>query len=400
MTDGNQAEAVRKTLGQKICIGAALLCLLGGGALLTLSCCPVRRRVPPVPTLPPAPETIALPETVTVLVASAGHLVAEARAGTWVLSRGRTPQIVESRPGPWRIAAKEGMLTLGGRALGTNVVELLPAGELFTLGARTYRGRLRVEAEGDEEVKAFNLVAPEQYLRSVVGSEMYSAWPMDALMAQAVAARTYMIYTQQTKGYLGPLDMAYKGVSAESRSCDLAVRLTEGIVLTYRGRLFSAYFHSTCGGHTVSASKVFGDEPIGPLSGVPGGWCEQSPAYRWTVALPAERIGKALASAKIGTVRSLRPLGTSPDGYADEVLVNGEVRMDANDFRLAVGGSVLKSTWFTVERRGGEFLFRGRGYGHGVGLCQWGACGMAREGYGWREILRHYYPGAALLRLF
>ncbi|GAH85355.1 unnamed protein product, partial [marine sediment metagenome] len=191
-------------------------------------------------------------------------------AGAWyVPGDDRRPVAVGA--GPWLLSAGDGHVLLDGQPQAGTALELHPEAGLFQLGERTYRGSLAVRANAEGKVAALNLVEPEQYLRSVVGSEMYSRWPLDALMAQAVAARTYMLHTFGSKGYLDGTDLAYKGVGAESRAADLAVELSRGIILTYDGRLFPAYFSSTCGGHTASAEKVFGDEPLGALT---GGKCE------------------------------------------------------------------------------------------------------------------------------
>jgi len=381
-----------KTTGQKVCIGLVLLLMVSGAAALILSCCPTRRRIPRVPPLPSAPPAVSMPGKVRVLLVRGTKATAACPdGGTWHAGPPGQNPVLASGKGPWDVGLGDGRVMLGGEPLGPQAF-LYPNDGRFSLNGTTYRGRLTASVSGDA-LTFYNELPPGQYLRSVVGSEMYAGWPLDAQMAQAVAARTYMLYTQRDKGYLSLIDMAYKGVEAESRYPDLAVELTRGIVITYNGRLFPAYFHSTCGGHTVAVDKVFDDLLIAPLSGVPCEWCRQSPAYEWQVQLPAAQIARALADRGVQRVRSLVPLGTEPEGYAREILVNGTLQMDANAFRLAVGGNKLKSTRFSVTARGDDFVFEGRGYGHGVGLCQWGAWGLAREGHDWQHILTYYYPG-------
>ncbi len=392
-----ELEPTRRTLGQKVCIGLALVALACGAVGLLLSCCPERRQVPEVPQLPHAPGAVEEPPYVRVRLQSAGKLRAAVDArGTWREADGSATLPAPPGAGPWTIGARRGSLVLNGTPLGVPAAVLHPARGTFRLEGREYRGRLLVRAT-DDGLRAINVVPPEDYLRSVVASEMYVNWPMEALMAQAVAARTYMLYAVlRDKGYLTPIDLAYKGAGAETGATDLAVKLTEGIVLTYRGDLFCAYFHSTCGGHTVAAEKVFHRDAIPPLSGVPCEWCRASPAYRWRAVFAAGEILDALRDAGVQTIRSIVPTGTEPEGYAREVLINGQKSLDANRFRLALGGAELKSTRFQVEQTGQQFAFSGWGYGHGVGLCQWGARGMAKEGYRWQQILRHYYPGVEI----
>ncbi len=397
-TDRDARPSHHRTLRQRLCIGLAALALVCGSAILIVSCCRIRTRIPPVPPMPQAPKAIAEPAVVRVVLRKSAEVTAAAPgAGTW-RAVGPGGAELAAGEGPWHVGAADGVLTLDGRPLAAPDAELHPHNRLFRLGDRTYRGYLAVSAAGDV-VKAVNVIEPELYLKSVVGSEMYASWPMDALMAQAVTARTYMLYVYRAQGYLAPRDMAYKGVSGEARDPSLAVELTRALVLTYRDDLFCAYFHSTCGGHTVAAARAFGEEAIPPLSGVPCDWCRRSSAYSWRVVMRAEQVARALKAMGIDAVRSIAPSGVGPEGYARFVLVNGASQLDAYDFRLALGAGELKSTQFTVAKQGDAFVFEGRGYGHGVGLCQWGACGMAREGHDWQRILKYYYPGVEIRQI-
>ncbi len=402
-THGAPPERAGRTLGQKACIALAALVLAGGAVALLLSCCPMRRPLPVVPVLPPAaPEVGPPPSLVRVRI----HRRAEALTascpggGTWYGVADAERRLADLGAGPWRLGAAGGRLVLDGALQPEARLELLPNEGTFQVGERTYRGALIATAAEDGKLDLDNALPPEDYLRSVVGSEMYARWPLEALMAQAVAARTFMLYTCATRGYLTTVDMAYKGTSAESSATDLAVRLTEGIILTYQGRILHAYFHSTCGGQTTSVDKAFADEPIPPLSGVPCTYCRQSPYYGWEAELAAARIPHLLDDERVKAVHSIRPEGTAPDGVARYVVLNDEVRMAAGAFRLSVGADLLRSARFTVQRRGGRFIFRGGGYGHGVGLCQWGARGLAEAGRTWRQILAHYYPGASLRQAY
>jgi stage II sporulation protein D len=298
------------------------------------------------------------------------------------------------------LSAADGTLTLDGERQPEGELELHPNDGLFRIAETTYRGRLRVRAGSEGELEAFNVLPPEDYLGSVVGSEMYSSWPLEALMAQAVAARTFMLYALRARGHLNTTDMAYKGVAGESDPAELATQLTRGIVLTHEGRILPAYFHSACGGRTVPVEEVFAEEPLAPLGGVECGWCRQSPYYDWQARVPAALIAEALGDRGIRQVRSLLTRGQGRAGNARFVVVNGEKRMTAAAFRLAVGPDVVRSTRFSVTGTAEGYLFVGGGYGHGVGLCQWGAHGLAEAGAGWQEILRYYYPDAAVRKLY
>ena len=408
-----------KTTGQKVCIAVGLLLVLcGGGVVLTLSCCwrpevskpvPVVPPAPPSeelpttePVVPPAPGSVELPTTVPVRLAQGEPrlTIVSAGVGRW---QGIAPASWELPPGagPWDVEASGGMLKIGGTVVPDATARFTSEGGTFQLGEAAYRGNLIVEANPGKGLIATELVELEDYLRGVVGSEMPPTWPLQAQMAQAVAARTYAVYKllDASKGppCLKLLDLAYQGIGAENSNADRAVALTEGTVLNYNGAVFPTYFHSTCGGVTSSPQTVFQEPPIAPLSSVECSWCTDSPCYRWSVSLSAADIAAKISAWGVRKVYTISLMDADGAGRPAYVLINGVKKMPANDFRMAVGSRVLKSTLMTVSRRGKTFRFEGRGWGHGVGMCQWGAHGMAMEGKSWDEILKHYYPGAEII---
>jgi len=368
--------------------------------MLLLSCCwgPPTLPLPHPLPLPLAPITVPLTVDVALPHRAPEFAVQCPGGGTWLDAAGEV--LAASEAGPWRLTSTGGRLLLDGVPRETGVVVLKPSRRTFRLGEHAYRGQLRVSALPEGRFAVRNRVATEDYLCGVVGREVYPSWKPHALQAQAVAARTYMIYALTGRSYLTAADMAYWGVDGEHASTSNAVRSTRGIVLAYRGAILPAFFHSTCGGRTTSADK-FSDTlaPIPPLSGVPCGWCAPSRTFRWRCRLRADRIRDALKRGGLADVQELTSLETleaEPDGYARWILVNGQVRLGAYAFRSAVGPGVLKSTNFVVTRTGDGFEFEGRGHGHGVGMCQWGAEGLARAGRNWQQILEHYYPGAEI----
>ena len=395
------------TLGQKVCIALALVLLaglaLGVGGLWRW----LRRPLPVVPPLPPAPDGIARLSEVRVVLArsQAGFAVRCPDGGTWYGRSEAGERLVAVGRGPWLVAPSESGPSLNAEPQPEAELVLYPNEGSFRLGDDDYRGSLvvtRQPAQADKQAAqllAVNVLEPEQYLRGVVAAEMYSSWPLEALMAQAVAARTFMYHSLGAKSRLTRTDMAYRGQSAEKRSTDLAVSLTEGIILTWEDKVLPAYFSSTCGGHTAAVEKVFASGPLPPLAGVPCDWCRSSPWFEWQARVPASLLAGLVRDRDVQTVQYLVPEDTEPDGYARYVLINDEVRVGAGAFRLKVGGEVLKSACFDVRKADDDFVFEGRGYGHGVGLCQWGAKGQARDGRTWQEILEHYYPGAELRKM-
>lgn len=405
--DSASAAAVpARTTGQRICVAAAGLLLLCGGLALVLSCC-WRREAPPPPPPPPLPPLALLPDEeprVRMRLASGAQRlhVACTAGGCWsdpLQQQWQRP--VEA--GSWELCSQGALLQLGEEPPVGSAALFTPDDGLFRLEGRQYRGSLSVEVGDEGLLSATEVVALEQYLRGVVPSEMPTRWPLQALMAQAVAARTFALHRmtdpEAKRSYLTHIDMAYGGVSAESARTDEAIRLTSGLVMWYGGAPVPAYFHSTCGGHTSPAEAVFGEEAIPPLRGVECRWCGESPRYRWRTRIEVSELQRRLSALGVGPLRSIRTVGAVAGGRSKQLLLNGTRLVSAEHFRRVVGRDRIRSTAFAAVRRGSEFEFVGRGWGHGVGLCQWGACGMAREGESWREILAHYYPGSQVTDL-
>jgi len=361
----------------------------------------------PLPLQPPAaPASVRMPASIAVELGTGMERIRvdSPGGGAWYSGAGKERRAVAVGGGPWTVEADDGGLILNGQKRPEDSLELRCVSGRFELDGRPFRGRLLVGAAGRGKLTVRNVIGPELYVRSVVGSEMYAHWPLAALMAQAVAARTFTLYSLEAKGYLSRTDMAYGGIARERPAATLATDLTRGMILVYGGKVLPAYFHSTCGGHTVPVEKVFSLPPTPPLRGVECHWCRQSPTYRWRVTVPAVRIWQAVrarlgeSAGPIGSIVSVVPLGRGGDGYATAVEINGRFRMPVRTFRRAIGADLLKSPCFTVRAEDGEFVFEGRGHGHGVGLCQWGARGLAEAGRSWQDILSYYYPGARLCR--
>jgi stage II sporulation protein D len=309
-------------------------------------------------------------------------------------------------------------LALGGVVFrpGRTRIEPKRPGTLRVDGAG-YRGDLVCRARpGDPgapaSVMLVNRLGLEEYVAGVLGGEMPLSYPEPALEAQAIAARTYALYEMRVRGRGADFDVTddttsqvYRGLEVETEGARRVVGATCGVVLTYRGLLFPAYFHSTCGGTTVPAWFSLGGSDIPPLSGAPCGFCGDARYARWEAEVRKADLAEGLRreGIAVGSVDRVEVIEVGPAGHAAVVRVvhaGGEVRIRGPRFRHIVGPSVVRSTHFTAEDRGDRVLFFGCGYGHGSGLCQNGARGMARAGYGAAEILRRYYPGAELVRIY
>lgn len=297
------------------------------------------------------------------------------------------------------------------------------AGLPLSLDGRPYRGDLEVFWDGTT-LQVVNRVGLEDYLRGVVPRELLSS-QLEAVKAQAVVSRTYVL--AHLKGSESRFDVrddvghqVYGGAQAEHPTSDRAVQETAGLVLAWQGRLASrVVFHSTCGGQTEGNDKVFGTPPVAYLRGVdcldgagqPS--CAASSYATWTAEWSGEELGQEVGRSlgkPPAPVRGLEIREAAPSGRVvrlgvlregeEDLELTGDALRSVLRFRDPSGRvRNLPSTRFEVEPVGedGRIRIRGSGWGHGVGMCQWGAMGLAREGRSFEEILGRYYPGTRVL---
>ncbi|NET32254.1 MAG: SpoIID/LytB domain-containing protein [Cyanothece sp. SIO1E1] len=282
------------------------------------------------------------------------------------------------------------------------------------IGDRWYRGRTLL-IPSTAGLTAVNYVDLEQYLYSVVGAEMGGSWPQEALKAQAVAARSYALYKRQrSTNALYDLvgtqaSQVYQGLIKEAVGTHVAVEATAGQVITHNGQIIDAVFHACSGGHTENVENVW-THPLPYLRGVPDfdqGTHES--CQQWDKSVSAAEFGNLFPN--IGNLLSIEYERT-PWGRVKTLQVIGDGGtqvMRGDELRKSLG---LRSTLFSVFPLGGEvasigtvtsapisFQFTGRGYGHGIGMSQWGAFSMAKQGYDYRQILGHYYSGVELAEI-
>lgn len=292
------------------------------------------------------------------------------------------------------------------------------------VGDHQYRGRVRLYRQPGQKLIAVNVVPLEEYVASVVNGEMPQAFPDEARKAQAVVARTYALYRmREARGhphydvFAGARSQAYPGfqyrtpngrrLAGENADSRRIARETAGMVCTFRGDLFCTYYTAVCGGRTVGGREKFSDAAA-CLQSVPCRWCAAAERYRWTARLSREKLirrlrGVVSPSVPLSAARvSIRPAaGERPGRYPRFVVTDGRARgeLRSDQLRRALGRASLPSPLFSVRDAGGAFVFTGRGHGHGVGLCQWGARGQAAAGRSFRQILQSYYPGCRIRRL-
>ena len=310
------------------------------------------------------------------------------------------------------------------------------------LGSRRYRGVLHLRGEAGN-LRAINHLGVESYLASVVGSEMPHQWPMAALQAQSVAARTYALRKRNPAGLWDVkatvASQVYTGVESETPRTLQAVKSTRSLVLVHRGKLINAVFHSSSGGVTEASGMVWRYQ-LPYLVSVPD-HDQHSPMHRWQQRFDATGLRQRLPET--GGVDAVQVLSRSSSGRVRQARLQGprgSLVLSGTDLRSRLG---LKSTLVEFEMVSGgvpapravtpsvsrihqltgsvrgwrsaspfavapppplpglsagqHLLVRGQGYGHGVGMSQWGAHGLAQRGADFRAILRHYYRGVEVM---
>jgi stage II sporulation protein D len=280
-----------------------------------------------------------------------------------------------------------------------------------------------------------NRLTMDDYLRGVVPLEIgnRTAAEFAAVQAQAVAARTYA-YKHLTNSrafdmYSTVQDQVYGGVDAEKPQADSAILTTADVLVLYNGQPITTPYHSTCGGSTAAVTEVWynqSDEPyLKPVSDrIPGTdsyYCDPSPRFKWTQDFDAQGLRSVMEKylsaytnapkSGLGRIIDIREQGRTPSGRVAALIVeteSGSYTLRGNDIRFVLrsgtNNATLNSTYFTFteQKSGGEvsnLSINGRGYGHGIGMCQWGAIGRARAGQNFRTILETYYPGTTIGRI-
>jgi len=320
------------------------------------------------------------------------------------LREGATPARVAGGVARLRLSGRE--LLLGGEPVAGAGVAFSASGPIRH-GGSELSGTVEVR-RGLDGLAVIDVLPLEDYVGSVTGAEMPPSFPAEALKAQAIAARTFAVGKKVEARQLGldfdlgasVLDQVYPGAGTSDARARAAASATEGEVLVFEHRPVEAYFHSSCGGATEAGVDALGrDLPY--LRSVPCKFCRGAPKYRWELLLSAAELGQLAGLSRAAT--GARVVRRSAAGRVMKLEVEAgseRVTLDGAELRRRAGYDRMPSLAFLVrsDRRG--FAFEGRGSGHGAGLCQWGAAGMARAGADYRRILLHYYPGAELVKMY
>jgi len=281
---------------------------------------------------------------------------------------------------------------------------LLQPKHFFVLKSKRYAGALEAKREGGEWLYV-NHVPMDEYLTSVVGHEMSPHWHKEALKAQAVVARTYLL-TKMKERAKKPYDVdtttnfqVYGGLKKDDAGARHAVSETHNEVLYHGDKLAQTYFHSSCGGTLASAEEVWG-KPVSYLGVQNSPFCSTAPVYKWTVKIPLSEIGRKLSTGRVTNVSVAERSGSKRVKTLTVASSAGTKKIRADKFRMALGAIKVRSTFFGVAKDGSNIVLTGRGFGHGVGMCQWGAKVQADDkGQKYKSILDHYFPGTSLKAL-
>lgn len=314
-------------------------------------------------------------------------------------------------------------LKIGTIDLPVSRVEIIPRNSpAVWVNDHQYRGSMRLYRQSGGSLAAVNVLPLEEYIACVIDSEMPTEFGPEARAAQAIVARTYALYQIRTAAsddfsdlfastrsqkYLGYQYRDGNGrlLAGESGDSRRLAAETQGMVCLYNGQLFCTYYSAACGGHTLLGTELFPDAAP-PLRSVPCDWCRDARLYRWNCEVSRSDMQSELKpvvtaqGGTLGTLKSVKPAGTPVTGKLPQFEIRDDrrsYRASGADLRRVLSDRSVYSPNFSIEDRGNTFAISGKGHGHGVGLCQWGARGQDHAGKMRMQILAHYYPGAKVV---
>ena len=279
-------------------------------------------------------------------------------------------------------------------------------GNPLEISSRSYRDQVRVLPGPNRDLWVINVLPLEDYLVGLINFEISSQWPMEAVKAQVIAARTYAFFQRRNRAGepydvdSGVSDQVYGGTGKEDARSRRAMEETRGELILHEGNPIFSVYSACCGGKTESGEYMW-SAGFPYLRSMECAYCLDSPHFLWNYSIDGGRLASALGS---GTVSGPRVLGVeieerSPSRRVLRLWIQSENSrrlVPGKDFRRLLGYDQLRSTNFILTEKEGVFQFSGLGWGHGVGFCQWGARGMADAGMDYRTILKSYYQGVEI----
>ncbi|MCM8780510.1 MAG: SpoIID/LytB domain-containing protein [Candidatus Omnitrophica bacterium] len=295
-------------------------------------------------------------------------------------------------------------ILIGSRAFNTQKLWVKAKTAEIIIDGRKFKDSIWFIKRDNLRLWVINEVRLEDYVKGILYHEVSHYWPQEALKAQAVACRSYAVYQIQnniSQDFDVTCDIysqVYGGKTSERYRTNLAVDATKGQILTYKGKIFPTYYHATCAGYTEDASLVWNID-IAPLKGVLCSYCRDSPHFKWYLVLSLKDLEYKLRTRgyNLKEIKQITIVERSKSGRILKLKVSTEskdIEISGKDFRNIIGPNLIRSTNFKLEIVNGDAVFIGYGWGHGVGMCQWGAYFMAKKGYSYKDILSYYYPGS------
>ena len=303
-------------------------------------------------------------------------------------------------------AYPEGIL-LGSNKFKTTKLYIKPLQpEGILIDGRPFRGNVQFIKKPGGRLLVINFIELEDYVKGILFHEVSHYWPMEALKVQAIVSRTYAVYqleVNSARDYDLTSDIysqVYGGRTSERYRTNKAVEQTKDKIITYQDKPISAYFHATCAGHTEDASLLWNINSA-VLKGVSCDFCRESPHYNWHEVISVSELREKLriSGYKISSIDNIAILGNDNSGRITDLKIvsaDKETKIPAKDFRNSVGPNIIRSLKFSVSVVDDDVVFEGTGWGHGAGLCQWGAYFMAKDGASAEKIIKYYYPGVKI----
>ncbi len=306
-------------------------------------------------------------------------------------------------------ANASGTIVLNGKSMNTTRILIYPDVPVTLFAGDTcYRGKIEIIGTSNGKFTVVNVLPLEDYLLGVIPKETFPSWPAQALQAQAIAARSFALYHivhSKNKDFtlVSPMHQLYGGASAEDPRTTQAARDTEGQVLMYNGDILCTFFHTCCGGKTEDAANIFPHIGAYPPR-VTSKYSAGTPHHAWTYSVSGVNVYEKLRRAGYdigGALKEVKIIERFPSGRAAAIQFSsarGNTTITGEECRKILGYNTVRSTLFNIRYSKNILYFWGRGWGHGIGLCQWSSKGMADDGYSCKKILYHFYPGATIHR--
>ena len=322
----------------------------------------------------------------------------------------------------WVLGGRGG--PLGAEALVVSSLDIASASNIV-IPRGTYPGIIQLLADDDSQgvgILVVNVVPMEQYLPGVLQAELFTGWPQATFEAQAIAARSFASMEAAHRVSMRwdvtdtPATQAYMGIATDPVAAE-AVQQTNGQVLAFNNALVPGYFGSCCGGLPATGTEAIGPNPVNavaPLQGhVPPMYCKEAPVYAWTADVSGAEVHDAVHAwgvhvgntkvVALGTIDRIEAIDPNHHGRPVRLRLTDTNARTATIDCVDLPGILMdlkdgppKSGWFSGRRSGGRLHLEGRGFGHGAGLCQYGAAAMGGDGQSADAILRFYYPKAEI----